>query len=355
MTPAEEGVLPAVAGYVTISAMVRIAISFLALVLAALPLPAVKSLQIYFIDVEGGQATLIVSPSGESMLVDAGWPGNNGRDSDRIVAAARLAGVRQIDYLLVTHYHLDHVGGVPELAAKIPVIHYVDHGPNTETNPGAQILSAAYGQALSKGQRIVVKPGDKIPLKGVEIDVVAAGGETLRSAGTPNPACATVASKQADTTENARSVGFILRFGKFGFADLADLTWNKELALVCPSNPMGTADVYLITHHGMDISNSPPVVRALHPRVAIANNGVKKGGSPAAWQAVRGSPGIEDVWQLHYSETGGKENNSPERFIANLEAACQGHWLKLAAEPNGAFTVTNGRNNFSKTYQPKAD
>jgi beta-lactamase superfamily II metal-dependent hydrolase len=331
--------------------MVRIGISFLAVALTGLPAPPPRPLQIYFVDVEGGQATLIVSPSGESMLVDAGWPGNNGRDSDRIVAAARLAGVQQIDYLLVTHYHLDHVGGVPELAAKIPVIHYVDHGPNTETDPGAQKLSTAYDQLLSKGQHIVVKPGDKIPLKGLEIQVVAAAGETLRGAGKPNRLCATVSPKEADTTENARSVGFILRFGKFRFADLADLTWNKELALVCPNNPIGTADVYLITHHGMDISNSPALVQALHPRVAIANNGVRKGGSPAAWQVVRGSPGIEDVWQLHYSETGGKDNNSPERFIANLEAACQGHWLKLTAEPSGAIAVTNSRNGFSKTYK----
>lgn len=334
----------------------RIVLSLLALLLAAVPLPAANSLQIYFIDVEGGQATLIVGPSGESMLVDAGWPGNNGRDSDRIVAAAKLAGVKQIDYMLTTHYHLDHVGGVPELAAKIPVIRYLDHGPNTETGPSAEKLSAAYAEVMAKGKHVVVKPGDRIPLKGVEIDVVAANGEKLagplKGAGAPNPACAGVQPKEDDPTENARSVGFLLRYGKFRFADLADLTWNKELALVCPNNLIGTADVYLVTHHGMDISNSPAMVQGLHPRVAIANNGARKGGSPAAWQVVRNSPGIEDAWQLHYSETGGKENNSPEEYIANPQAACQGHWLKLTAELDGAFTITNGRNNFSMTYRP---
>ena len=331
--------------------MVRFAISFLALALAALPLPAAKNLQIYFIDVEGGQATLIVSPSGESMLVDAGWPGNNGRDSDRIVAAARLAGVKQIDYMLVTHYHLDHVGGVPELIAKIPVMQFVDHGPNTESDAAAKAMTAVFDNVIAKGKNLVVKPGDIIPLKGVEVRVVASGGETLHGSGAPNPACANVQPMANDPGENARSVGFILSYGKFRFADLADLTWNKELALACPNNLIGTADVYLITHHGIGISSSPPIVYGLHPRVAIANNGVKKGGTSASWKTVRSSPGIQDVWQLHYSETGGKENNSPERFIANPEAACQGQWLKLTAAPDGSFTVTNSRNGFTKTYR----
>ncbi len=332
----------------------RFPIFFLVLALAALPLPAAKSLQVYFIDVEGGQATLIVSPSGESMLVDAGWPGNNGRDSDRIVAAAKLAGVKQIDYLLMTHYHLDHVGGIPELAAKIPVVTYIDHGPNTETNAGARKLSAAYDELVAKGKHLVVKPGDKIPLKGVEIDVVAARGEKLgaplKGAGQPNPACASVEPKAEDTSENGRSVGFILKYGNFRFADLADLTWNKELALACPINLIGTADVYLITHHGMDISNSPAILSALRPIVAVGNNGVKKGGSPGSFKVIRGTPGFQDLWQLHLADAAG-DLNSPEQFVANLEADCRGNYIRLTAEPSGAFTITNSRNNLTKTYK----
>ncbi|MGE5568585.1 MAG: ComEC/Rec2 family competence protein [Rhodospirillales bacterium] len=331
----------------------RILISILALALAALPLSA-ANLQIYFIDVEGGQATLIVSPSGESMLVDAGWPGFNGRDADRIAAAAKLAGVKQIDYMLMTHYHTDHVGGVPEVAAKIPIIHYVDHGSNTEANPGAQKLAAAYEEVAAKGKRRVVKPGDKIPLKGVEISVVAARGATISAplpgAGASNPACASIEPKREDRSENARSVGFILKYGNFRFADLADLTWNKENELVCPNNRIGTADVYLISHHGLDISNSPAILSALQPIVAIGNNGADKGGAPGAFKVIRNTPSVKDVWQLHTALAAG-DLNAPEQFIANPEENCQGHYIKLTAESDGTFTITNSRNNFSKTYK----
>jgi competence protein ComEC len=335
----------------------RKVILLLALLAAALPLAAAGNLQIYFVDVEGGQATLIVSPSGQSMLVDAGWPGFGGRDADRIVAAAKAAGVKQIDYMLMTHYHVDHVGGIPPLAEKIPIMHFIDHGPNNETDPMAKRLEAAYDALLKKGDHTVVKPGDKIPLKGVDIEVVAANGERiekpLAGAGAPNPVCAEVKPKANDPTENARSIGFLLRYGKFRFVDMGDLTWNKEIALMCPNNPIGTTDVYLITHHGMDLSNSPVIVDALHPRVAIENNGARKGGSPSAWQVVRNSPGLEDIWQLHFSNAGGKTANAPEQFIANPTEPCQGHYLKLTAEANGAFTVTNSRNDFSKTYKPR--
>lgn len=318
---------------------------------------AAQSLEIYFIDVEGGQATLIRTPAGESMLVDAGWPGFNGRDAGRIAAAAKLAGIRQIDYMLMTHYHLDHVGGIPPLLERIPVATFVDHGPNTETGKSADALSAAYQEVLAKGKRLVVKPGDRIPLKGVDVEVVVAGGEKisspLKGPGAANPFCEGAQLKAEDKTENGRSVGFLLTYGRFRFIDLADLTWNKELDLMCPANPIGRVDVYLVNHHGMDISNAPALVHALMPRVAILNNGAKKGGAPAAWQVIRSSPGLEDFWQLHYSLPGGQQNNSPEQFIANPEASCQGHWLKLEAASNGAFTVTNSRNNFTKSYKPR--
>jgi hypothetical protein len=289
------------------------------------------------------------------MLVDAGWPGNNGRDANRIAEAARLAGVKQIDYMLVTHYHMDHVGGVPELAAKIPVVTFVDHGPNMESDAGAQKLAAAYEKALEHHRHLMIKPGGRIPLPGVDVEVVAANGETISSplpgAGAANPACAAVKPQDSDPSENARSIGFILTYGKFRFADFGDLTWNKELALACPNNLLGTVDAYLVTHHGMDISNSPAIVQALRPRVAILGNGARKGGTPKAWDVVRHSPGLRDLWQLHYATAAGPEHNSPEQFIANLDSAPdQGHWIKLTAGPDGSITVRNGRNGFEKVY-----
>ena len=342
--------------YVTISAM-RKAMSILVLLLAALPLAAAGGLRIYFVDVEGGQATLIVSPSGQSMLVDAGWPVKYGPGAERIAAAAKLAGLKQIDYMFVTHYHLDHVGGVPELAARIPIVTYVDHGPNTETDKMARDLEAAYNQVMAKAKHLVVKPGDRIPIEGLDVEVVEAAGAAISApvegGGQANPACAGVKPLEADPTENAQSAGFILRYGKFRFVDLGDLTWNKEMALACPKNLLGTGDVYLVDHHGMDISNSPALVDALHPLVAVMNNGAKKAGMPKAWTVVRDSPGLEDLWQLHYSLAGGDQHNSPEMFIANPEkgGACQGHWLELTANADGSFTIANSRNGFTKAYR----
>ncbi|MBI3472743.1 MAG: MBL fold metallo-hydrolase [Candidatus Solibacter usitatus] len=320
-------------------------------------LPAAKTLDIYFIDVEGGQATLIVSPSGQSMLVDAGWAGNNSRDAERIAAAGKLAGVKQIDYFVATHYHADHIGGVPQLAAKVPVIHFVDHGPSVESGKNPDELFAAYRAVRDKAKHIQVKPGDKIPVKGLDVVVLTAGGELIASpvngGGAANPLCAKEAQKREDKTENARSVGTLTTFGKFRFVDLGDLTWNKELELICPNNRVGNVDVYLTTHHGMDMSGPAAIVHALHPRVAIMNNGAKKGGAPVAWQVVRSSPDLEDLWQGHFAVAGGKENNAEEKFIANPDETCQGQWIKVSAQSNGDFTVTNGRNGFSKTYKKK--
>ncbi len=330
------------------------ALVFGAIVLLSMMPLAAKDLQIFFIDVEGGQATLIVSPSGESMLVDAGWPGFNGRDADRIVAAAMKAGLKQIDYLLMTHYHLDHVGGIAPLVAKFPVRNFVDHGENTETGRQAEGFSASYEKARASGKRITVKPGDRIPLKSVDIQIIAARGERIASAlpgaGRPTPGCAETRPKEQDPTENGRSVAFILQYGKFRFADFADLTWNKELSLVCPNDLVGNVDVFLVSHHGMNISNAPPLLNALRPRVAVSNNGAKKGGAPDAMAWIRKTPGIEDLWQLHYSIPA-KDANAPEQFIANPDEGCQGHSIFLTAAQNGTFTVTNTRNGFTKIYK----
>lgn len=316
---------------------------------------AASTLDVYFIDVEGGQATLFVSPSGESMLVDTGWSGFNGRDADRIVAAAKLAGVKQIDYLVVTHYHEDHVGGVPQLAARIPIRNFVDHGPSVETSPRAQELYQAYLETRAKGNQILAKPGDRIPIRGIEVQVLTAAGDQiagpLEGAGRPNPLCATTRLREPDPSENARSIGMLITFGKFRMIDLGDLTWNKEYELVCPMNRVGTVDVYLSTHHGLNQSGSPVIVDALHPRVAIMNNGATKGGSPEAWQTIHSSPGLMDIWQLHYSTAGGDANNASDTFIANRDQQ-DGNWIKVSASSSGNFTVTNSRNGSSKTYGP---
>ncbi len=315
-----------------------------------------KTLELEFIDTEGGQATLLVTPSGQSMLIDAGWPGNQGRDSDRIIAAAKRHGLTKIDFMLVTHYHLDHIGGVPELAAKFPVGMMIDHGDNTETGKQAQMLEENYRKVIAQGvRRMSVKPGDVLPIRDIKVEVVTARGEhiakPLKGAGKKNPNC-TEEKKKDDPTENGRSIGVLVSYGKFRFVDLGDLTWNKELEIACPEHYIGAVDLYLTTHHGLDQSGCKAIVHGLKPRVAIMNNGARKGGSPSAWTVVSTSPGLQDMWQLHYSMAGAKTQNVAEERIANLEEKCQGHGILVKAEKNRTFSVTNLRNNVSKTYKP---
>lgn len=325
------------------------------LLASATLLPAAKNLEIYFIDVEGGQATLIVPPGGESMLIDAGWPGFNHRDADRIAAAAKAAGVKRIDYLVATHFHTDHIGGVPQLAEKLPIRNFIDHGASIENDKNAQVLFAEYNAVRAKGNHITVKPGDTIPVKDLDVRVVAAAGEAIASpltgAGQPNPDCAAFQKQDADPSENAQSVGMVITFGNFRMVDLGDLTWNKEYALVCPENKIGHADLFVVSHHGMPISNSPQLVHALGPRVAIMDNGARKGGAPQTFDTLHATPGIEDIWQLHYAIAGGKDHNPPDTVIANLDQACQGVWLKVTVMRDGTFTVENPRNKFEKTYK----
>jgi beta-lactamase superfamily II metal-dependent hydrolase len=327
------------------------------LILSAACHAQAKSLEIYFVDVEGGQATLVVAPSGQTLLVDAGWPEFEGRDADRILAAAREAGVRCIDYLLVTHYHRDHVGGVPQLAAKIPIGTFLDHGPSVESGERADALMAEYRSLAEKASRRTVRPGDKIPIRGLDVTVLASAGEVIRSplagAGQANALCAETRRMEEAQGENPQSVGILIRYGEFRMINLGDLTWNKELDLVCPVNCVGKVAVYLTTHHANADSGSAAIVHALAPRVAIMNNGARKGGVPEAWQVMRRSPGLEDIWQLHRSIEGGHDHNAAEQFIANPEEKCEGRTIKLVANKGGSFTVTNRRNDFSKRYNPR--
>jgi len=320
-------------------------------------LAAADDLRVYAIDVEGGKSTLYVSPTGESMLVDTGYGDYHNRDADRIAAAAQAAGVKQIDYLVITHYHGDHVGGVAQLAAKMPIRSFFDHGEIFgAVNPDAKAGYDAYVALRAKGPRTIVKPGDTIPIKGIGVEVVTAAGEAiaqpLPGAGQPNPVCASYQALDQDTGENAHSIGMVIAYGSFRLADLGDLFWNQEYDLACPNNKLGVVDVYMTTHHGTKTSGSPQMVDALHPKVAIMNNGADKGGSVKAWKTIHNSPGLIDLWQLHFSNEGGKAHNAPEAFIANPTEPCQGQWIELTARKDGTFTVVNGRNGFRKTYRP---
>jgi competence protein ComEC len=315
---------------------------------------ATKPLEIYFIDVEGGQATLIASPGGPSLLIDTGWSGFDGRDAGRIISVARAAGLKQIDYVLITHYHRDHVGGVPELARQIKIGTFVDHGPNMEDSDDSRKLYADYQKAIGQSKHFVLKPGDQLPLKGIKVQTLTAAGDHIGSplpgANQPNPVCASDPEAAADVTENSRSLGILITYGKFRFIDLGDLTKRKERELACPNNLVGTVDLYLTTHHGLFQSNARSLVEALHPRVAIMNNGPHKGGSKETWETVHNSPGLEDLWQVHYALDSDKEHNAPEMLIANPAENCEGKYIKVTAEQDGSFTVSNSRNDYKKTY-----
>jgi competence protein ComEC len=347
--------------------LLQIAVVFLLTVSA---LSAARTLDMYVIDVEGGKSLLLVSPSGESMLLDAGVPGamNNGRDANRIVEACQAAGVKKIDYMVVTHYDGDHVGGVPALAERIPIVTFVDHGENMQKNESSIKNVAAYMELAAKGKHIVVKPGDTIPIKGFQAFVAMAAGKAieqpLKGAGQPTPACDTTPRKtwtanargvvfNHDTNENSMSIGLLVTYGKFRMYDPADLEWNKDRELMCPVNRVGTVDIYMVANHGTDDANSPVMVHSLRPRVAIVDNGDRKGASAAVFQTVESSPGLEDYWQMHYLIAGGEKSNTKPDYIANIEGSPDGKWIKVSAGRDGKFTITNTRNNFAKTYKPR--
>ncbi len=405
---------------------------------------AARPLVVYVVDTEGGKAALYVSPSGESLLIDSGSPG--GRDTDRIMAAVADAGLTKIDYLLSTHYHVDHIGGMQELAKRITIGTFIDHGPSVEEREQVAGFQQAYAELYGKAKHLVVKPGDRIPIAGLDWRIVTAGGNVLKTplpgGGRLNPACAAFTPKEiTNDPENAQSVGSVVAFGQFRSIDLGDLLWNKEFELMCPTNPIGTVDVYFASHHGLDQSGSAVLVHGVQPRVAVMQNGTRKGAGAQAMPTMRTSPGLDDIWQLHWSYGAGIEQNSAGVFIANVDDAATiagvltapprgggpgrgaqpgaapgsggpqaapatpaaapsvaappaagaaptpspavpaapgttavpaatgpgggrgggaaaahspAYWIKVSAERNGTFTVTNSRNGFSKTYTKRA-
>jgi len=328
--------------------------------LLALPRQAhaqARRLLIYTIDVEGGQSTLLVSPAGASLLVDAGWPDNNDRDVNRIMAAMHDAGIHKIDKVLITHFHVDHVGGVPNLVKHVEVGEFLDHGENREDSDITRHDYAAYLVAIKGKPRRIVHPGDTISIPGLNIVVLTADGEHIASVpgvkAEPNPYCASEPKWELDTSENPRSAGILVRYGRFRFLDLGDLTKAKEIPLVCPNNLIGRVDLYLVNHHGMNLSNSRAFVDAIHPRVAIMDNGAHKAGSPEAWQTVHESPGLEDLYMLHTAEGSDAAHNSAEPLIANLKGGADGAYFKVEASANGSFSVMNSRTGKTKEYAAK--
>ncbi|MBW3629402.1 MAG: MBL fold metallo-hydrolase [Gemmatimonadetes bacterium] len=360
--------------------------------------PARNTLDIYFIDTEGGQATLFVTPSGESVMIDSGNPG--ARDLDRILATFADAGVRQLDHLVSTHFHVDHIGGLLELAKRIPIRHYVDHGPTVEPNEQVAGFQQAYAALYGKARRTVARPGDRLPIAGLDWRIVTAGGRAITApiqrGAAANSRCATFQRKEMSVNdENAHSVGSVVTFGEFRTINLGDLLWNQDFDLACPTNKVGSIDLYITTHHGLATSGAPALVHAIGARVAVMNNGPRKGGAVQTFQTLHSAPGLEDLWQLHWSYAGGVEHNTPGVFIANLDEAAviaavlvppaatpaagsgqagagspvaapaQGpapaatrpgvhngpaYAIKVSARNDGSFTVTNTRNGFTKSY-----
>ncbi len=325
------------------------------------------TLDIYFIDVEGGQSTLVVTPGKETLLIDTGWPGDGSaqskageaagaRDAQRIAAAARDAGVKKIDYLLITHLHRDHVGGVPELAQLLPIGTFVDYGGPSQgserESPDTMEVFAAYEKVRAHGRHIEPRPGERLQLRGVETVIVSADGSALKTplpgAGAQNHACDTAAREAGEKNENPRSNGVVMQYGKFRFMSLGDLTGQALFDLACPVDRIGPIDAYVVAHHGGADAADPALFAAFKPRVAILNNGARKGSSAEMMASLRQSPQIEDVWQLHRSENEGVDSVAPER-IANLDERTA-HWLKLSARADGSFSVVNGRTGQRKDY-----
>lgn len=332
---------------------------------------APRTLTLYFIDVEGGQSTLIVTPQQQSFLVDTGWAGQGSgfvpgdpkqaRDANRILAAAQDAGVSKIDYLLITHFHPDHDGGASELAKLIPLGTFIDHDTPSSgavrTGPDVEPAFEAYRALLPGHPHIVPKPGDRLAIPGLEVTVVSSDRDALSHAlpggGAPNPLCRKAAIPAGDPYENPRSTGVLLTYGRFRFLDVGDLTGEPLFRLACPESLTGPVSVYLVAHHGGPDTADPATFAAFAPQVAIMNNGLKKGGAPATFKLLHHVAGLEDVWQLHASDNAGADGNFPDALIANRDERTS-YWIRLEAHEDGSFRILNPRTRQWKNYLPRA-
>jgi competence protein ComEC len=370
-----------------------------ALMASALVAPALAAdgtLKIVSIDVEGGGGTLFVTPEGKSLLIDTGWPSGAGllpspdgaqNSADRIVAAAKKLGLSKIDYVIITHYHMDHVGGVFDLMKRIPVDTFIDHGPNAEhLAPGEKVppelaggapdqLYPKYLEAIKGHKHIVAKPGQVIAMGSMTDTIVSSDGVTLSKplpgAGAPIPTCDTAESKSTKADggeENTRSVASLLRFGKVSIAMFGDLSWKKERELSCPTGKLGHVNLLIVTQHGSNISSNPASIADMHPDIALMGMGGKKGGDGDPIKLIKASPGLMGFWQTHESfahpEWSGDKNmianlNPPAAAIAAHAKQMftappdEGHAIHAEITKDGQVTMTNDRNGFSKTYQVK--
>ena len=322
-----------------------------------------KTLDIYFIDVEGGAATLIVTPTGQSLLIDTGFPGD--RDAGRIAhVALEIAHLTQIDHCVITHWHRDHVGGVSALLKLIPIRNFYDHGLPATVASDMQVENIDAYKLATQGKSVTLKPGDEIkldkrtkPLPPLTVRVLAAGGIVSGEASAApqvRPCGENFQPVAEDTSDNVNSVGFLMTFGRFKFFDGGDLTWNIENRLACPKNIVGAIDVYQVDHHGVDSSNNPTLVRALDPRVAVIDSGPRKGAEAKTLATLKTLPGIEAIYQLHKNLRIDDKSNAMSGYIANEEEQCQGNFIKLSVEPNGqSYSVSIPAKQISRRYRTR--
>jgi beta-lactamase superfamily II metal-dependent hydrolase len=333
----------------------------------ATPRAADRQLAIEWIDVLGGAATLIVTPAGESVLIDTGWPGFDSRDARRIKAALDRHGLTAVDHLVITHYHTDHYGGVPQLAALVPIRKFYDHGPMSELSEDRN-FAQMYGayRAAAKDTTTTLKPGDTIALKQaggpkLTLTVVAANGEVVGGKDTPqNPACTAATPQPDDITDNRRSVATMLRYGTFDFYDGGDLTGDVEAKLACPADRVGPIDLYQVTHHGQDNSNNPVLLATLEPTVAVMNNGPRKGGAAETFKRLQALPSLQGLFAINKHVATGPEVNAAPENTANLTAPPatatpdEAYTFRAAVDAAATtFTITNTRTGQVRTFPVK--
>lgn len=320
-------------------------------------------LDIYFIDVEGGAATLLVTPEGESLLIDSGYPDNNGRDRDRIIQVARdVAGLGQIDHAAVSHWHRDHYGNHAALEASFGIGTFWDRGipDELQEDPSFEDRIADY-RAASQNTSRSLAAGDMLPLKSgstkLSCRVLTSGRKTIPNKGAANPHADRHEARKRDATDNAASLSLLFQFGQFRFLCCGDLTWNVEAKLMAPNNPVGTVDMYMVTHHGLPTSNNPVLVLAVDPTVTVMCNGPTKGGAEETLKTLREIQSLKDMYQLHRNVKLGSELQAPAEFIANggTTATCQGQWIKASISPDGSsYTVQIGPKGRQRTYQSRS-
>jgi competence protein ComEC len=322
------------------------------------PVQSAGTLDIYWIDVEGGASTLVVAPGGQSVLMDTGFDGFNDRDASRIARVVREeAGLKRLDHVLISHFHGDHAGGLAALSQRVEIGSFIDHGETVEKSPEGRAVWDRY-ITVAGNRRRTVKPGERLGFDGAELIIVAAHSQFIAkplSDAAANPLCDSFKRQPEDTGENGKSLGYLLRAGRFEFVNLGDLSWNFQHQLACPVNLLGKVDVFQVTHHGVRDDVLPQQMWAMAPTVAVMNNGPTKGAGAVAVETVRHSPGLEDLWSLHRALGNDAAHNAQEPLTANLgeAAGCEGAWIRARVTDSRSYVVTNSRNGRSKTYRVK--